>query len=230
MEHVSREWNQEVDRISQLAMVGFEMLHEATVVELVEGEASKTKEVMNNAPESEGVPPVPWYQTVLDNLRTGTLPEDPPVANKIQRQSVRYTLLDGVLYQRSFHGPLLKCVTKEEGLITLEEVHEGMCGSRNNGTGACRPTPEQRVRGLGSGIAEQSPPRRWPRHGGFGAGCPNDRLGAGHPSPFEQLGPHEEPQASVSRASKEESFLFKIKILALMKRENGLERLRVMIA
>ncbi|GAA0161628.1 hypothetical protein LIER_17900 [Lithospermum erythrorhizon] len=83
--------------------------------------------------EGEGGFSEAWYSSILDLLRTGTFPEDPPVANKIQRQSLRYPLLDGVLYRRSFQGSLLKCVTQEEGLMAVKEVREGMWRSHING-------------------------------------------------------------------------------------------------
>ncbi|GAA0150945.1 hypothetical protein LIER_37206 [Lithospermum erythrorhizon] len=82
-EHVPRESNQEADRLSQHATVGYEILPEATVVEWVEEEVSRTKEVINTVPEIEGRPLEPWNQTFLDFLRTIPLPEDPPVAKKI---------------------------------------------------------------------------------------------------------------------------------------------------
>ncbi|GAA0156415.1 hypothetical protein LIER_13924 [Lithospermum erythrorhizon] len=87
MEHVPKDGNQKVDRLSLLATVWYETLSEATMVEWVEQKAFKTKEVMNNdAPEGEGGSSVPWYQDVLDFLRIGLLPGDPWVTNKIQRQ------------------------------------------------------------------------------------------------------------------------------------------------
>ncbi|GAA0168515.1 hypothetical protein LIER_23218 [Lithospermum erythrorhizon] len=77
MEHVPRERNQEVDRLSHLATAGYEMLLEATTMEWVEEEAFRTKEVMNNDDrEGEGAPSAPWFQDVLDFLRTGVLPGD----------------------------------------------------------------------------------------------------------------------------------------------------------
>ncbi|GAA0156079.1 hypothetical protein LIER_13654 [Lithospermum erythrorhizon] len=72
---------------------------------------------------------------VLDFLLTGVLPRYPPVANKIQRQSLRYTLLDGVLYRRSFQGLLLRRVTREVGLMVLEEVH-GACAEATSMRGS----------------------------------------------------------------------------------------------
>ncbi|GAA0159452.1 hypothetical protein LIER_16222 [Lithospermum erythrorhizon] len=74
----------------------FGILLEATVVEWVEEEAFQTKEVMNNVgSEGEEGPPVRWYQDVLEFLTNRILPGDPPVANKIKRQSLSCTLLIG---------------------------------------------------------------------------------------------------------------------------------------
>ncbi|GAA0172529.1 hypothetical protein LIER_26337 [Lithospermum erythrorhizon] len=84
---------------------------------------------MDNALEDEGRRPEPRYQTILEFLNTGVLLGDPPVANKIQRQSLRYTMLDGALYRTSFQGLLLKCVYWVEGLMVVEEMHGSICGS-----------------------------------------------------------------------------------------------------
>ncbi|GAA0158437.1 hypothetical protein LIER_38651 [Lithospermum erythrorhizon] len=73
-------------------------------VEWVAQEDFRMKEMMDTTLEDEGKTPVPWYQVILDFLRTGVLPKDPLVANKIQRQSLRYITLDGVVYRRSFPG------------------------------------------------------------------------------------------------------------------------------
>ncbi|GAA0150311.1 hypothetical protein LIER_09278 [Lithospermum erythrorhizon] len=117
----------EADRLSQLTTTGYETLPEAIILEWVEEEAFRTNLVMNNVPKS-GLPE-PWYQVVLDFFRTRTLPTNPPVSNKIQRKSLRYTKLDGLLCRRSFQVPLLRCVTRKVGLMLLEEVHGGMCRS-----------------------------------------------------------------------------------------------------
>ncbi|GAA0159739.1 hypothetical protein LIER_16447 [Lithospermum erythrorhizon] len=79
------------------------------------------------AAPAETMDVVASLQGVLNTLVSGCLglPKDrdptwrcsvankTPVANKIRRQSLRYTLFDGVLYLRSFQGLLLKCVTRK---------------------------------------------------------------------------------------------------------------------
>ncbi|GAA0154798.1 hypothetical protein LIER_43292 [Lithospermum erythrorhizon] len=131
MEHVPRERNQEADRLSKMAMAEYGTIPDSTLMEWVAEKAFRMKEVMDTTPQGEGTES--WYQVILDFLRTGVLPENPPVAKKIQRQSLRYTLLDGLLYRRSLQGLLLKCVTQEEWLMAIEEMNEGMCGTHING-------------------------------------------------------------------------------------------------
>ncbi|GAA0143687.1 hypothetical protein LIER_35791 [Lithospermum erythrorhizon] len=89
MEYVPRERNQEADRLSQLAMAEYGIVLDSTPIEWVAKEAFRTKKVMDNAPEGEGRVPGPWYQDIMDFLKTGVLPGDPTVVNKIQRQSLR---------------------------------------------------------------------------------------------------------------------------------------------
>ncbi|GAA0174571.1 hypothetical protein LIER_27938 [Lithospermum erythrorhizon] len=95
------ERNSEADRLSQLATEEYGIIPDSTMVEWV---AFRITEVMDNSPEGEGRAPEPWYQAIMDFLRIGVLRGDPLVANKIQRQSLRNTLLDGIFYMRSFQG------------------------------------------------------------------------------------------------------------------------------
>ncbi|GAA0173028.1 hypothetical protein LIER_26729 [Lithospermum erythrorhizon] len=77
-----------------------------------------------NALESKGKFPGAMVSSFLRLLRTGTFPGDPLVGNKMQKQSLRYTLLDKVFYRRYFQGLVLRCMTREVGLMVLEEVWE----------------------------------------------------------------------------------------------------------
>ncbi|GKV11548.1 hypothetical protein SLEP1_g22796 [Rubroshorea leprosula] len=53
----------------------------------------------------------------------------PQEAMKLRRKASRYTLVDGILYKRSFSLPLLRCLNPYEAEYALREVHEGVCGS-----------------------------------------------------------------------------------------------------
>ncbi|GAA0160233.1 hypothetical protein LIER_16832 [Lithospermum erythrorhizon] len=77
-ENVPLQRNQEADRLSQLATVEYETIPDSTPIEWVVEEAFRTKEVMDYAPEGEGTALGPRYQDILEFLKTGVLPRDPP--------------------------------------------------------------------------------------------------------------------------------------------------------
>ena len=62
------------------------------------------------------------------HLKIGWLPTDKMEARKIYVKALRYTLIEGVLYKKSFLIPYLKCLMPQEAETTLKEVHEGICG------------------------------------------------------------------------------------------------------
>ncbi|GAA0164627.1 hypothetical protein LIER_20219 [Lithospermum erythrorhizon] len=72
MGHVPEKGTKRRTNYPSLSWHKYETLPEATVVEWVEEEALRMKEVMDHASEGERGPPEPWYQVVLDFLRTGT--------------------------------------------------------------------------------------------------------------------------------------------------------------
>jgi hypothetical protein len=41
---------------------------------------------------------------------------------------MKYTMVDGDLYQWTMDGLLLKCLGAEQSRIAMREVHEGLCG------------------------------------------------------------------------------------------------------
>ncbi|KAL5555669.1 hypothetical protein UlMin_037905 [Ulmus minor] len=60
-------------------------------------------------------------------------PEDKNQARKLRIKAARYTILDGVLYNKSFSEPLLRCLTKEESEVVLKSIHSGVCGNHYGG-------------------------------------------------------------------------------------------------
>ncbi|GKV49801.1 hypothetical protein SLEP1_g56532 [Rubroshorea leprosula] len=70
-----------------------------------------------------------WTDFIFSFLRDGVIPEDKQEAMKLRKKASRYTLVDGVLYKRSFSLPLLRCLNPYEAEYALREVNEGVCGS-----------------------------------------------------------------------------------------------------
>ena len=70
----------------------------------------------------------PWTEPYLAYLRNKTLPEDEVLKRQIIRRAHSYTEIDGRLYKRSTSGVYQKCITREEGIDILREIHLGDCG------------------------------------------------------------------------------------------------------
>ncbi|XP_071688960.1 uncharacterized protein [Rutidosis leptorrhynchoides] len=51
-----------------------------------------------------------WMSPIVNYLKDGTLPADSVTASKIRMKAPMYVMRDGVLYKKSFLGPLLRCV------------------------------------------------------------------------------------------------------------------------
>jgi hypothetical protein len=51
---------------------------------------------------------------------------------KIQRQTLKYTIVGKALYRRAVDGLLLKCLGEEQASVAMGEVHEGMCGTHQS--------------------------------------------------------------------------------------------------
>ncbi|KAK1646769.1 hypothetical protein QYE76_064574 [Lolium multiflorum] len=81
---------------------------------------SPAKEVMAIIPA--------WTQPFLDYLIDQKLPEDEVHARQIIRRARFYTIVDGQLYKRSANGVFLKCVSSQDGIEILREIHAGDCG------------------------------------------------------------------------------------------------------
>ena len=69
-----------------------------------------------------------WTQPYLEYLIDGKLPEDKVLSRQIVRRAKSYTVVKGELYKRSTSGIFQRCISPEEGVEILREIHEGECG------------------------------------------------------------------------------------------------------
>ena len=72
-----------------------------------------------------------WMTPIISYLKDGTLPEGKDEARKLRVKSVRYILMDEVLYKRGFSQPYLRCLAPDEANYVLREVHEEACGNHS---------------------------------------------------------------------------------------------------
>src|SRR4051812_4505039 len=73
------------------------------------------------------IPPA-WTQLFMEYLVHGTLPDDEVERRQIVCQAKGYTIINGQLYKRSTTGVYLKCVSQQEGIEILREIHLRDCG------------------------------------------------------------------------------------------------------
>ncbi|KAG9442434.1 hypothetical protein H6P81_018288 [Aristolochia fimbriata] len=74
-----------------------------------------------------------WREPIINFLRHSTLPVDLRERVQIHRIAARYVLINDVLYRRSYEGVLHRCLSKQEGLQVLKEIHGGICGAHQAG-------------------------------------------------------------------------------------------------
>ena len=69
-----------------------------------------------------------WRYPFLQRLIDGTVPPDEAEARRLARCAKAFILIDGEMYKRSPSGILMHCITCQEGIKLLQEIHLGACG------------------------------------------------------------------------------------------------------
>ena len=72
-----------------------------------------------------------WMTPIISYLKDRSLPKGKDEARKLRVRSIRYVLLNEVLYKRGFSQPYLRCLSPDEANYVLREVHEGACGNHS---------------------------------------------------------------------------------------------------
>ncbi|XP_026459305.1 uncharacterized protein LOC113359964 [Papaver somniferum] len=63
-----------------------------------------------------------WRIPIHQYLDKDTLPADIKEARKMESKAAMYNLLNGMLYRRSFLGPLMRCLSQTEGRRILHDI------------------------------------------------------------------------------------------------------------
>ncbi|KAG9450560.1 hypothetical protein H6P81_010525 [Aristolochia fimbriata] len=75
-----------------------------------------------------------WCEPIINFLRHSTLPVDLRERVQIRRNSLCAFLSTAYCHRRrSYEGLLLRCLSKQEGLQVLKEIHSGICGAHQAG-------------------------------------------------------------------------------------------------
>ncbi|XP_074323600.1 uncharacterized protein LOC141660511 [Apium graveolens] len=127
-EHVPREENTTTNALSQFASSEIENYPRSIYFQVLK---TPTIHVINLiAPV--GVASC-WIDPIKTHLETGWLPNDAREARKLSVRALRYSLIEDLLYKRSFVIPYLKCLRPLEAEEALKKAHEGICGQHLGG-------------------------------------------------------------------------------------------------
>ncbi|XP_022040285.1 uncharacterized protein LOC110942830 [Helianthus annuus] len=121
--HINRSENKHADALSKLAASSFKHLAKEVRIEVLSNPSIHLKQV---SVIEMGNPS--WMSPIILYLQHGKLPEGKAEARKIQHKAINYEMADGILYRKSFMGPLLRCVDKIDAQYLVREIHEGLCG------------------------------------------------------------------------------------------------------
>jgi hypothetical protein len=81
--------------------------------------------VINEPPHR---PAYDWMSPIRAYLGNQPPSDDNTKVEHIARKSKMYHLVDGVLYRQGTNRMLMKCISREEVIQLLEDIHKGVCG------------------------------------------------------------------------------------------------------
>ncbi|XP_076905373.1 uncharacterized protein LOC143561119 [Bidens hawaiensis] len=121
--HIKRSENKSAEALGKLASTNFEHFAKDIRVEVLDRPSIQHNQVLVIQTGVES-----WMTPIMAYLSSGALPEETTVARKLRHKALNYQMKDGILYRRSFLGPLLRCVDTEDVNYLIREVHEGIYG------------------------------------------------------------------------------------------------------
>jgi hypothetical protein len=62
-------------------------------------------------------------------LQGNFLSDDEAYQKRIAARARPYVIIEGELYKHGVYSPLLKCLSRAEGIELMKEIHAGLCGS-----------------------------------------------------------------------------------------------------
>jgi hypothetical protein len=77
-------------------------------------------------------PTYDWMSLVRSYLDNHPPSDDNAEVERITWKSRMCHLIDGVLYRQGTNGMMMRCISREEGIQLLEDIHKGVCGSHSS--------------------------------------------------------------------------------------------------
>lgn len=70
-----------------------------------------------------------WMVPTIKYFTHNDLPEEEIEVRRIKRIPPRYLIILDQLYKKGRSTPMLRCISEEDTILVMKEVHEGVCGS-----------------------------------------------------------------------------------------------------
>ncbi|KAL0367314.1 UNVERIFIED_CONTAM: Ribonuclease HI [Sesamum radiatum] len=70
-----------------------------------------------------------WRTPIIKWIEEGLLPDNRWEAARLRVRATRFNIHEHILYKKSYTYPLLQCLSTEEGILVLQEIHGGCCGA-----------------------------------------------------------------------------------------------------
>jgi hypothetical protein len=124
IQHISRDDNNEADRLAKAATRNQEMPPDV-FFEIIPQEEPSMKE---EKAKIIGVVETPdWRAEIMAYLRGHYEPQDELQEKRLKQRVRGYAVVNGELYKSGVTEPWLRCITSEKGLELLKEIHSGFC-------------------------------------------------------------------------------------------------------
>jgi hypothetical protein len=70
-----------------------------------------------------------WRTKIKSFLQGNCLSDDEAYNKRMEAKTRPYVIIEGELYKHGVCSPLLKCLSRAEGIELMKEIHTGLCGS-----------------------------------------------------------------------------------------------------
>jgi hypothetical protein len=70
-----------------------------------------------------------WRTEIISFLQGNCLSSDEAYNKRMEARTRPYVMIEGELYKHGVCSPLLKCLSRTEGIKLMKEIHAGLCGS-----------------------------------------------------------------------------------------------------
>ncbi|XP_074342341.1 uncharacterized protein LOC141679866 [Apium graveolens] len=125
--HIPREENDKADALSKFASSEIEENLGSVYFRVLKIQSIDVKLVAPIVLEGS------WIDPIKAHLQTRWLPNNVLEVRKLFVGALKYSLVDEIIYKRSFVVSYLKCRRPDEARLALEEVHEGICAQHLGG-------------------------------------------------------------------------------------------------